>query len=81
MAEAKSKTTATQPVPKDGVAEAIQKEVDAADAQGYLGVATDPTPNENYTLAGVTAGLPTPETDPEYAAEVRRKLDDEARAR
>ncbi|MFE3049614.1 hypothetical protein ACFXIY_21480 [Streptomyces albidoflavus] len=81
MAEAKSKTTATQPVPKDGVAEAIQEEVDAADAQGYLGVAVDPTPNENYTLAGVTAGKPTPETDPEYAAEVRRKLDDEARAR
>lgn len=23
----------------------------------------DPTPNENYTLAGVGQGLPTPETD------------------
>ncbi|WP_432091019.1 hypothetical protein [Streptomyces sp. NRRL F-5630] len=79
MAEAKSKTT--QPTPKDGVAEAIQAATDAAEAQGYLGVAVDPTPNENYTLAGVTSGKPTPESDPEYAREVRQQLDDAARAR
>jgi hypothetical protein len=32
-------------------------------AQGFRGVATDETPNENYTVAGVTSGKPTPETD------------------
>lgn len=30
---------------------------------GYLGTKVDPTPNENYTVAGVTSGKPTPETD------------------
>ncbi|MYR29803.1 MULTISPECIES: hypothetical protein [unclassified Streptomyces] len=79
MAETKSKTT--QPTPKDRVAEAVQDQVDAAEARGYLGVAVDPTPNENYTLAGVTAGKRTPESDPEYAREVRQQLDDAARTR
>lgn len=37
---------------------AADKEAD----QGYRGVATDNTPNENYTVAGVTSGKPTPET-------------------
>lgn len=35
---------------------------DKENAQGYRGVATDDTPNENYTVAGVTSGKPTPET-------------------
>lgn len=40
--------------------------------QGFRGVEVDPTPNENYTLAGVTSGAPTPETDDD-AAEAARK--------
>ncbi len=36
-----------------------EKEAD----QGYRGVQRDSTPNENYTVAGVTSGKPTPETD------------------
>jgi hypothetical protein len=37
--------------------------------QGYRGDVTDPTPNENYTVQGVTSGAPTPETDPGLAEE------------
>ena len=41
--------------------------------QGFRGVEVDPTPNENYTVAGVTAGKPTPETDT-AAAKAARKV-------
>lgn len=41
-------------------------------AQGFRGVEVDPTPNENYTVAGVTSGAPTPETDVDSAADVRQ---------
>lgn len=39
--------------------------------QGFRGIEVDPTPNENYTVAGVTSGAPTPETDLESAKDVR----------
>lgn len=42
--------------------DAVNKKVYAEVENGYRGVNTDPTPNENYTLKGVGAGLPTPET-------------------
>lgn len=35
---------------------------DEATEKGYIGREVDDTPNGNYTLAGVTAGKPTPET-------------------
>lgn len=54
------------------VAEAINE----ANEQGFRGVKVDPTPNENYTVAGVTSGAPTPETDPKTAREVRAELED-----
>ncbi len=41
-------------------------------AQGFRGVEIDPTPNENYTVAGVTSGKPTPETDVNAAKEARK---------
>ena len=37
-----------------GVAE-VQKAVDVANEKGYVGVTTDPTPREAYTLSGVTS--------------------------
>lgn len=46
-----------------GAAE-VQANVDKATAQGFVGVEVDETPNENYTVAGVLLGVPTPETDP-----------------
>lgn len=42
--------------------------------QGFVGREVDPTPNENYTVAGVTSGKPTPETDEAHAEKVRQEL-------
>jgi hypothetical protein len=53
------------------VAAQVQAVVDAETEQGFRGIEVDPTPNENYTLAGQAAGAPTPETDA-GAAEVAR---------
>lgn len=43
----------------------LQERVDEIQEQGYMGDVPDPTPNENYTVEGVTSGKPTPETDPD----------------
>lgn len=67
--------------PKDAAQQEVQKAVDTAEQRGLLGVEVDPTPNENYTVAGVLAGAPTPETDADHARQVRQQLDDDSRAR
>jgi hypothetical protein len=41
----------------------VQAKFDEANEKGYFGTTPDETPNENYTLAGVTSGKPTPETE------------------
>ncbi len=41
---------------------AVTSAIEAETRQGFRGDAVDPTPNEHYTVAGVTQGLPTPET-------------------
>lgn len=48
---------------KDAGAAEVQAKFDEINAQGYIGEKVDKTPNENYTIAGVTAGKPTPETE------------------
>lgn len=48
----------------------VQQAFDQANEQGFFGVTTDPTPDENYTLAGQAKGAKTPETDPALADEV-----------
>lgn len=40
----------------------VQAVSDEATEKGYFGTTPDETPNENYTLQGVTSGKPTPET-------------------
>ncbi len=50
----------------------VQARVDDANEQGYFGDVPDPTPNENYTVAGVVKGAPTPETDEKLADEARK---------
>lgn len=55
----------------DAGAGQVQATMDTWTEQGYRGVAVDPTPNENYTVAGVTKGAPTPETDADAEAEAR----------
>lgn len=49
-----------------GAAE-VQKKVDDAEDKGYIGATPDETPNDAYTVSGVTSGKPTPETDPDVA--------------
>lgn len=41
----------------------VQARFDEANEKGYFGHVPDETPNENYTLKGVTSGKPTPETE------------------
>lgn len=41
----------------------VQARFDEANEKGYFGSTPDETPNENYTLKGVTSGAKTPETD------------------
>ncbi len=41
----------------------VQATVDQETEQGFRGQKVDPTPNENYTVAGVTSQAATPETD------------------
>ncbi len=55
----------------DKVDKAVEHIVDRETRQGFRGgEETDTTPNENYTVAGVTAGKPTPETDEDQAKAV-----------
>lgn len=65
----------------DATVTAAQEAMDAEHERGYRGVAVDPTPNEHYTVAGVTAGKPTPETDPEHRRAVRAEIEDRAAGR
>lgn len=46
----------------EAAAERVEDIVDKENKQGYRGTQVDKTPNENYTVAGVVAGKPTPET-------------------
>lgn len=52
----------------------VQEKMDVITEQGFRGVEVDPTPNENYTVAGVTSGAPTPETDADAEAAAREAL-------
>lgn len=58
MAEAKN-TTAKRFA--DAAADVPTPDAGSPEAKGFYGVEVDETPNENYTVAGVLAGLPTPE--------------------
>ncbi len=46
-----------------GRVDEAQATVSTENAAGYRGVRTDPTPHSHYTVEGVCAGLPTPETN------------------
>ena len=73
MATKQSKDTTTADQDTDGLAGDLPERVAEANEKGYWGEVTDPTPNEAYTLAGVTSGQPTPETDPDLQAEAERR--------
>ena len=80
-----NKTTAAAPAARpattrDGDAgeREVKQRVDAENEQGFVGIEVDPTPNSAYTVAGVTAGEPTPETDPAAAKAVGSRRFDTA---
>ncbi len=54
----------------------VQARMDEELEQGFRGREVDSTPNENYTVAGVTDGKPTPETDEAQADKVRKDARD-----
>lgn len=56
-----SKKTQSSETEGDLGASEVQARFDEANEKGYFGHAPDETPNENYTLDGVTSGKPTPE--------------------
>jgi hypothetical protein len=56
------------------VDEAVQSETD----QGYRGVRIDSTPNEHYTVEGVTAGKPVPEAEADPVAARRRAMENDS---
>lgn len=53
--------TTSDTAPAENTAAAIQKATDEAEDKGYFGHSPDETPREHYSVAGVTAGKPTPE--------------------
>lgn len=68
MARSQNDQTASDQ-PKDDASKRVQAASDEAHEKGYIGVSPDPTPRANYTVAGVTAGAPTPETDEQAKAD------------
>lgn len=64
-------TTTSKATDKDLGLDQVQETIDQENEQGFRGVETDSTPNENYSLQGVGKNLPTPETDATQAQKVR----------
>lgn len=59
---------------KDLGADEVAEKIEAENEQGFRGTKADPTPNSAYTVAGVTSGEATPETDEKARAEANRAL-------
>jgi hypothetical protein len=72
MATRKPEPEPEKQLPPDPAVAPVQEMLDRATDRGLFGVEVDPTPNSAYTMAGVTAGEPTPETDADAAAAARR---------
>ena len=67
MAEAAKSDSSDKSESKEtGKGDAVKKvedQIEKENEQGYRGIQVDETPNENYTVKGVTSGKPTPETE------------------
>jgi len=50
-----------------------QNPLEEANEKGYLGEVADKTPNQAYTVAGVTKGAETPESSPDDAPKASKK--------
>lgn len=51
----------------------VQANMDEDTEKGYHGEVPDKTPNSAYTVAGVTGGAKTPETDPKLAEQAQKE--------
>lgn len=51
----------------DTGADEVQANMDEETDKGYSGTKVDTTPDEAYSVKGVTSGQPTPESDPDLA--------------
>lgn len=71
MSDNDRKTSNRKAPTTDAGEQEAQRLADQVEAQGFIGRKVDPTPNEAYTLRGVTSGQPTPETDAGAAREAR----------
>jgi hypothetical protein len=60
--------------PTDAHTDEVQAKVDEETSQGFRGVEVDATPNDAYTVSGVTSGAPTPETDKDTARKATEHL-------
>jgi hypothetical protein len=69
MAENKKSRTEGAPDGASAGQDQVDEQLAREQEQGYRGMKVDPTPDAAYTVAGVTAGMPTPETDAAQAAE------------
>lgn len=58
-----------KPSSTDKLMDDLQTRADERNEQGFIGVEVDETDNKAYTVEGVTAGMPTPETDADAAKE------------
>lgn len=58
--------------------EQVQEQVDAENEQGFRGTEVDLTPNENYTVQGVTSGADVPEAAKNPAVARREAANPEA---
>ena len=72
MSENEKKSTPKPAASTDVGQDEVQHAFDQASAQGYWGESSDPTPDAHYTVAGVTAGKPTPETDEDARVAARK---------
>lgn len=72
MSENEKKSTPKPAASTDAGQDEVQHAFDQANAQGYWGESSDPTPDDHYTVAGVTKGLPTPETDEDARVAARK---------
>ncbi len=58
-----TKTDAKATKGAEAANERVQDAMDDETEKGFRGETSDPTPDEHYTIAGVTSGKPTPENN------------------
>lgn len=71
MAQRKTSEKSNKDQAGDSGAKQVQENMDEINDRGLFGTEIDPTPNDHYTVEGVTSGKPTPETDEKAAAAAR----------